>query len=144
MKSFDKLNSTDDILSIVNSAEFKQLWNVLGSEEFGAGIEEDLSKPQNKTEIYEEIVSYYLMLLSLLKMDYFHSFCFPDHENCRTVTVDGITYDFDSEFCHDDIDATDALCAIDCLMADFGEDTPEKILKKVERKINKRIQKQDV
>ena len=144
MKSFDKLESTEDILGIVNSAEFKQLLNILGSEEFGAGIDEELSKPKNKTEIYEEIVSYYLMLLSLLKIDCFHSFSFPDYDDCRTVTVDGVTYDFDSEFCHDDIDATDALCAIDCLMADLGEDTPEKMLKKVERTIKSRIQKQDV
>ena len=51
------------------------------------------------------------------------------------MIIDGKRYDFDDEFCHDDEDASGALCAIDSLISDLDDDE-EKILKKVEKMIN--------
>jgi hypothetical protein len=55
--------------------------------------------------------------------------------------VDGNEYDFDDLFCHDNEQATDALCAIDCLISDLEEDNLEKMLRKIEKTINVQNQK---
>ena len=47
------------------------------------------------------------------------------------IIVDGNEYDLDCEFCHNDADATESLCAIDCLIADIDEDE-EEIMKNIE------------
>jgi len=99
-------------------------------------LEEQLSIPQNDDEIYSEIVNNYFMLLSLLNVNRFNLFQFPDYEDCRRAVVDGIEYDFDNAFCHDDSEAIEALCAIDCLMADLEEHSVESILKETEKRIN--------
>ena len=137
MNSFDSIKSKEEILGIINSKEFENFFNALNTKEFSALFDVALDKmPTSNDEIWGELVSYYFTLLHLLKIDNFNSFSFPDYEDCRTVVVDGIEYDFDSEFCHDDSEATNALCAIDCLMADLEEDNLEEILKILEKKIN--------
>lgn len=55
-------------------------------------------------------------------------------DNPRIVTVDNQTYDFDEIFCHDDQKETNSLCAIDCLLADFGDD--ETALSEIEKMFN--------
>lgn len=116
------------------------LFNLLKSKQFEEMLEktlkEELSKPKSINEIYNEISNYYFVLLSLLKISKFDSFNFPDYDDCRKVIVDENEYDFDSLFCHDDEDATNALCAIDCLISDLEEDNLEKILKEIEKTIN--------
>ncbi|MBP3330418.1 MAG: hypothetical protein J6L89_06250 [Clostridia bacterium] len=88
-------------------------------------------------ELYEEIVDNYFVLIKELGVDSFKTFSFISYDYCREITIDGIEYDFDSEFCHDDAEATEALCAIDCLISDSEEDE-EKLLRKIEEKINLR------
>ena len=55
-------------------------------------------------------------------------------DNPRIVTVDNQTYDFDEIFCHDDKKETNSLCAIDCLLADFGDD--KTALSEIEKMFN--------
>ncbi len=143
MCSFDDINSKEDLLNMIDSKKFKNLFDILNSKEAGElldiMIEAEASKPQNNDDIYDEIVSHYFMLLSLRKIDTFASFRFPDYEDCRTVLVDSKKYDLDSVFCHNDSQATNALYAIDCLIADLGETNLECVLKKIEEKINAMI-----
>lgn len=84
------------------------------------------------------------MILSLLNVNKFNSFQFVDYEDCRRVVIDGNEYNFDNEFHHNDSNATQILCTIDCLIADLEEDNIEAILKKIEKKINLHLQKWDV
>ena len=138
MKSFDNIRSKEDILDLINSKEFENLFSFLNSKEVSTlldnALDNKMSRPKN--EIYEEIAGYYFVLLRLLKIDHFNSFYFPNYEDCRTVVVDGTEYDFDSEFCHDNSEAANALCAIDCLMADLEEEKLDILLKKLEKKMN--------
>lgn len=101
---------------------------------FDKALEDELSKTSNDDGIYEEIANQYSVLLRLLHITDFQSFRFPDYEDPRKVVVDGSEYDFDTTFSHDNPDATEALCAIDCLIAD-SEDQTESVLKKVENLI---------
>lgn len=96
--------------------------------------------PVSEDEIYEEIVDNYFLLIKELRVEHFSFFRFADYDYCREIIIDGKKYDLDGEFCHDDTDAAGALCAIDCLMADLGEED-EIILKKVEKMINVKNQK---
>ena len=122
-----------------------KLFNILKSKQFEKmfekALEEELSKSQSKSEIYNEISNYYFTLLSLLKIDNFSSFNFPDYDDCRKIVVDRNEYDFDGLFRHDNEEATNALCAIDCLISDLEEDNLKKILKKIEKTINVQNQK---
>ncbi len=88
-------------------------------------------------DTFDEIVEYYLFLLKELKIDNFSTFKFEDYEAIRVVNVDGKEYDFDEEFCHDDTECANALCAIDCLCADLGLGE-EKVSLVVESLINAR------
>ena len=103
---------------------------------FKESLEEKISKPKNKSDIYDEIANYYFTLLSILNIDSFNQFRFPDYEDCRKVIVDDKEYDFDDKFSHDDSDATEALCAIDCLIADLGAKNFKTLLKKIEDTVN--------
>ncbi len=123
-------------MNLFNILKLKQF-----EEMFEKALEEELFKPQSKSEIYNEISNYYFVLLSLLKIDKFNSFNFPDYDDCRKIEVDGNEYDFDDLFCHDNEQATDALCAIDCLISDLEEDNLEKMLKIIEKTINVQNQK---
>ena len=116
------------------------LFNIFKSKEFEEllekTLEEEMAKPEDKSEIYSEIINHYLMLLRFLNIDSFNEFHFPDYEDCRRVTVDGKEYDFDGLFNRRDLTATDTLSAIDCLISDLEEDGLQNILKKVEKEIN--------
>lgn len=109
-------------------------------------LSEELSKPfeaVSEDEIYEEIVENYCLLIKELGIDRFSFFRFAAYDDCRNILVDGKAYDLDGEFCHDDEEATGALCAIDCLMADLDEEESktEAILKEIELRINVSNQK---
>ena len=116
------------------------LFNKLKSKEFEQmfmeALEKEMAKPKSKNETYNAIADNYFMLLSLLNINSFHSFHFPDYEDCCVVVVDEKEYDFDSEFCHNDLEATETLCAIDSLIADLEETSMETILKEVEKRVN--------
>lgn len=101
-------------------------------------LSDELSDPfSDVTEdsLYEEIVDDYFILIQELGINNFSFFRFASYDNCREIIIDKQNFDLDSEFCHDDLVATEALCAIDCLIADIDD---ESILKKVETMINKR------
>ncbi len=87
--------------------------------------------------LYEEIVDNYFIILKELGIESFSNFRFTSYDYCREIIVDGNEYDLDCEFCHNDADATESLCAIDCLIADIG-DKEEEILKNTEKMINQR------
>ncbi|MBR3810805.1 MAG: hypothetical protein IKJ16_00540 [Agathobacter sp.] len=116
------------------------LFNKLRSKEFEQmfmeALEKEMAKPKSKNERYNAIADNYFMLFTLLNINSFHSFHFPDYEDCRVVVVDEKEYDFDNEFCHNDLEATEALCAIDCLIADLEATSMETILKEVEKRVN--------
>ena len=87
--------------------------------------------------LYEEIVDNYFIIMQELDIDSFNFFRFAKYDYCRKIIIDKENFDLDTEFCHDDLEAMEALCAIDCLIADADESV-ESILKKVESMINKR------
>lgn len=91
----------------------------------------------SENDIYKEISDNYLILLKELGIESFNFFRFAGYDYCREIVVDGKEYDLDIAFSHDDADATEALCAIDSLIADL-DDNEEVILKTVEEIINKR------
>lgn len=104
---------------------------------FAQLLSESLSEPYEPAsdeEIYDEIVDNYFVLIDELGIDEFNFFRFASYDYCREVIIDGKVYDLDGEFCHDDLDATGALCAIDCLIGDLDDE--EAILKNIERMIN--------
>ena len=101
-------------------------------------LSEKLSEPaglMTEEEIYEEITDNFLNLSELICKKDFSFFRFTNYDSSREIILDGKEYDLDSEFCHDDEEATEALCAIDCLMADLDKDT-ESVLKRVEDMVN--------
>ena len=107
-------------------------------------LSEKLAEPSGlltEEEIYEEIADNFLLLIELLGISDFSFFRFRSYDYNREIIIDGKEYDLDGEFCHDDEDATGALCAIDCLIADLDEDNEEAVLKKVESLVNIRNRK---
>lgn len=105
---------------------------------FGQLLSESLNEPYEpatEEEIYDEIVDNYFVLIDELGIEEFNFFRFASYDYCREIIIDGKKYDLDGEFCHDDLDATGALCAIDCLIADLDGDE-EAILKNIEKIIN--------
>jgi hypothetical protein len=115
------------LFDVFKSKQFEEL--------FEKALEEEMTNSQSKNQIYSEITNCYFMILSLLNVNSFKSFQFPDYEDCRKVVVDGKEYDFDNEFHHNDRNATEMLCTIDCLIADL-EDDIEAILGQIEKNIN--------
>ncbi len=108
------------------------------AELFEQMLNEALEKPLepiSEDELYEEIVDNFFILINELSITNFNFFRFASYDYCREIIVDGKEIDLDGEFCHDDATATEALCAIDCLMADLGEDV-DTVLKKVEKMVN--------
>lgn len=111
------------------------------AELFGIILSEKLSEPYEPTieeGLYEEIVDNFFILIKELGVCKFNFFRFASYDYCREIIIDGNKYDLDGEFCHDDLEATGALCAIDCLIADLENEDEETILKKVESMINVR------
>ena len=104
-------------------------------------LSEKLAEPSGlltEEEIYEEIADNFLLLIELLGISDFSFFRFKNYDCNREIIIDGKEYDLDGEFCHDDEEATGALCAIDCLIADLDENDKEAVLKKVESMVNVR------
>ena len=95
-------------------------------------------EPVSVDSLYEEIVDNYFILMQELDIDSFNFFRFASYDYCREIIIDKQNFDLDAEFCHDDSVATEALCAIECLIADISNKSVEDILKKVESMINKR------
>lgn len=106
-------------------------------------LSEKLTEPSElltEEEIYEETADSFFTLIRLLGIKEFSFFRFKNYDYCREIIIDGKEYDLDGEFCHNDEDATGALCAIDCLIADLDDDI-EAVLKKTESIINIRNRK---
>ncbi len=143
---------TDKIKSITESGidekdfdidEFKESGL---TEMFMTLLSEKLSEPSGlltEDETYEEIADSFFTLIRLLGINSFSVFRFANYGYCREIIIDGKEYDLDGEFCHDDEEATEALCAIDCLIADLDEEDEEAVLKKVESMINVRNRKEN-
>ena len=110
------------------------LFHFLRSNKFEELFEKELETCADPKEI-DEIASNYLTILGLLKLKSFHSFRFPDREDCRKISVDGQEYDLDDAFRHNDRKATEALCAIDCLIADLEGDLESK-LREIENRMD--------
>lgn len=111
------------------------------AELFGQIISEQLSEPYEpatEEDLYEEIVDNFFILIQELSIDEFKFFRFKSYDCCREIIVDGKEYDLDGEFCHDDLEATESLCAIDCLIADLENDDEETVIKNIEKRINMR------
>ena len=111
------------------------------AELFGQILSEQLSEPYEpatEEEIYEEIVDNFFILIQELGIDEFNFFRFKSYDYCREIIIDGKEYDLDGEFCHDDLEATEALCAIDCLIADLEDYDEETVIKIIEKRINMR------
>ncbi|MGN1195215.1 MAG: hypothetical protein ACI4SB_07005 [Acutalibacteraceae bacterium] len=140
----DKIKGLTDGSLDVEDFDFDEIQKSGIVDFFEEILSEELSKPfepVSEDELYEEIVGNYFLLIKELGIENFNFFRFADYDYCREIIVDGKNYDLDGEFCHDDTDAAGALCAIDCLMADLGEEEDEIILKKVESMINKKNRK---
>lgn len=152
-KDFDKDNlikfkSLADKIKSISENEFADEEDDFDLEEFsksgfadlfGQLLSESLSEPYEpagEEEIYEEIVDNFFILIKELGIDDFNFFRFARYDYCRQIIIDGREYDLDGEFCHDDLDATGALCAVDCLLADLEGDDEETIFKNIERMIN--------
>ena len=140
----------DKIKSIVESPTDEEDFdlNVLKESEitqaFMEILSEKLAEPSGlltEEEIYEEIADNFLLLIELLGISDFSFFRFRSYDYNRDIIIDGKEYDLDGEFCHDDEDATGALCAIDCLIADLDAENETAVLKKVESLVNIRNRK---
>ena len=96
-------------------------------------------EPCTKEEIYDEILENFNFLIKAIGVEEFSFFRFSNPDYCREIIIDGIEYDLDGMFSHDDEDETGALCAIDSLIGDivceFGG-TEEEVLKKIQAMIN--------
>lgn len=75
------------------------------------------------------------ILIQELGVDKFNFFRFANYDYCRKIIVDGKECDSDDEFCHDDIEATEALCAIDFLIADSEKCKELKFLKILKKEL---------
>ena len=107
---------------------------------FGQVLSEGLSEsyePLSKKDLSEEIVDNFFIVIKELRIYEFIFFRFSRYNYPREIIIDGKEYDLDSAFSHNDAEATEALCAIDCLLADSGDDI-ETTLKNIEKRINLR------
>lgn len=126
----EMMGMINEIDKFLKESDFKNLFNNT--------LEEALSNPISPNDIYDEIIENYSILLSILEIYDFKNFKFPDDENCRIINIDGTDFDFNDCFDHDDIVATEALCAIDCLIADLQADPALPVLNEVEKMMNNR------
>ena len=136
----DKIPSSDDIGIDGEELDLDKLLDSGVVELFKEMLSAELPEPFEAVSVdslYEEIVDNYFILIEELGITDFNFFRFASYDHCREIIIDKQNYDLDAEFCHDDLEATEALCAIDCLIADADESV-ESTLKKVESIINKR------
>ena len=121
-----------DLDKLLDSGIADLLKDIL-SEELYESLEDE-----KEESLYEEIVDNYFVLIDELGIADFNFFRFASYDYCREIIIDKQKFDLDAEFCHDDLVATECLSAIECLIADIGNESAEDILKKVECMINKR------
>lgn len=135
IKSFadSELDEDEIIEDVLTDGGFAQLFGQILSEKLAEPYE-----PVSEEQLLEEIADNYFVLIKELGIEKFSFFRFANYDYCREVIIDGKKYDLDGEFCHDDLDATGALCAIDCLIADLEHYDDETILKSIEKIINMR------
>ncbi len=135
----DKIKSISDSEFDEDDFDIEEFKKSGFAELFGQILSEELSEPYEpatEEELYEDIVDNFFILINELGIDNFNFFSFANYDYCREIIIDGKGYDFDAAFCHDDLEATEALCAIDCLIADLGIYDAETILKNIEKRIN--------
>ncbi len=135
----DKIKNISDSESDEDDFDIDEFKESGFAELFGQILSEKLSEPYEpatEEDLYEEIVDNFFILIQELGIDEFNFFRFKSYDYCREIIVDGKEYDLDGKFCHDDIEATEALCAIDCLIADLENYDEEIILKNIEKRIN--------
>lgn len=135
----DKIKSISDSESDEDDFDIDAFKESGFAEVFGRILSEKLSEPYEpatEEDLYEEIVDNFFILIQELGFDKFNFFRFASYDYCREIIIDGKEYDLDGEFCHDDLEATEALCALDCLMADLENEDEETILKNIEKRIN--------
>ena len=137
----DKIQDTTDIETDENELDLDKLLNSGVVEFFKEMLSEELNEPFEPVSVdslYEEIVDNYFILINELGITDFNFFRFARHDYCREIIIDKQCFDLDAEFGHDDLVATEALCAIECLIADVSNESVEDILRKVESMLNKR------
>ncbi len=118
------------ILDVISSKSFKNLAdnleNLLSETDF---------PPVDENDAYSQITDNYVKLIKNLKIEKFSTFRFEDYFNPRVVVIDGIKFDFDALFFHNDSYASECLCEIDALMADINKDETV-VLKEIEKRMN--------
>lgn len=137
----DNISSADDIGEAEDELDLDKLLDSGVVELFKEMLSEELYEPFDYVSVdslYEEIVDNYFILINELGITDFNFFRFVRYDYCREIIIDKQCFDLDAEFGHDDLVATEALCAIECLIADISNESVEDILKKVESMINKR------
>lgn len=140
-----------DTIKNISDSEFdEEVFNIDSFKKSGLTemIEQILSEqlsetyePATEEDIFEEIVDNFFILIQELGVDEFNLFQFKSYDYCREIIVDGKEYDLDGEFCHDDLESTEALCAIDCLIADLDNYDEETVIENIEKRINIRNKK---
>ena len=137
----DNISGADDIVEAEDELDLDKLLDSGVVELFKEMLSEELYEPFEPATVdslYEEIVDNYFILINELGITDFNFFRFVRYDYCREIIIDKQNFDLDAEFGHDDLVATEALCAIECLIADISNESVEGILKKVESMINKR------
>ena len=137
----DNISSADDIVEAEDELDLDKLLDSGVVELFKEMLSEELYEPFDSVSVdslYEKIVDNYFILINELGITDFNFFRFVRNDYCREIIIDKRCFDLDAEFCHDDLVATEAMCAIDCLIADISNESVVDILRKVERMINKR------
>lgn len=118
------------ILDVISSKSFKNLAdnleNLLSETDF---------PPVDENDAYSQITDNYVKLIKNLKIKKFSTLRFEDYFNPRVAVIDGIKYDFDSLFFHNDSYVSECLCEIDALMADINKDETV-VLKEIEKRMN--------
>ncbi len=134
----DKIKSISDSEFDEDEFDLNEFKGSGFSELFSQILTEKLSEPFefNPEELYEDIVDNFFVLIKELGIDRFNFFRFSSYDYYREIIIDGKEYDLDGEFCHDDLKATEALCTIDCLIADLENCGEKTIFKNIEKIIN--------
>ena len=137
----DRIQDTTDIETDENELALYKLLDSGVVELFKEMLSEELYEPFDSVSVnslYEKIVDNYFILINELGITDFNFFRFARYDYCREIIIDKQCFDLDAEFCHDDLVATEAMCAIECLIADISNESVEDILRKVESMLNKR------
>ena len=137
----DRIQDTTDIETDENELALYKLLDSGVVELFKEMLSEELYEPFDSVSVdslYEKIVVNYFILINELGITDFNFFRFARYDYCREIIIDKQCFDLDAEFCHDDLVASEAMCAIECLIADVSNESVEDILRKVESMLNKR------